>query len=51
MLRGTARRANSYALRVVIAKGKLVRGRLYVIHLIAVSSTGKQTRLNLRFRA
>jgi hypothetical protein len=51
ILQGTARRAGGYALRLVLSKNKLVRGRTYVIHLTAVSPNGKRTTLSLRFRA
>jgi hypothetical protein len=50
-LQGTARGAGGYALRLVLSKNKLVRGRTYVIHLTAVSPNGKRTTLSLRFRA
>lgn len=50
-LRGTARRTGRYTVHLVLTRGRLVRGRTYVIHLAAVNANGRKTTLSLRFTA
>jgi hypothetical protein len=48
---GLAGGSGGYSLKAVLKRSGLATGRLYVVHLIATDSRGKNTALNIRFRA